>query len=72
VLDHEPADWTAMTSRQVIDVKVNEGWRLTHPKTKTAVESGEVITLDVLNAAEWCGWGSATAVHGTYRVSEAL
>jgi hypothetical protein len=53
----------------VIDVVVNRGWRVHH--RGVVYESGELATLPVLLGCEWSGWGSVTAVHGTYRVVEA-
>jgi hypothetical protein len=41
-------------------VRVNPRWRLCY--RGKVYESGETADLDILTAAEWCGWGSATPV----------
>jgi hypothetical protein len=55
----------------VISVRVNRGWRILHPTERKVYESGAVVDLDILPAAEWSGWGSVRPIHGTFRTIEA-
>jgi hypothetical protein len=43
-------------------VRVRPGWRLCHQGR--AVESGEEITLPILQACEWSAWGSVERISG--------
>jgi hypothetical protein len=60
-----------MSNVAVISVRVLPGWRILHPTERKVYESGELVELPILPAAEWSGWGSVRPIHGTLRTIEA-
>lgn len=55
--DEEPDDDVVVVSPpRLYPVRVLPRWRVCHEGR--VYESGQVLALDLLTAAEWCAWGS--------------